>query len=65
MENIFKTWKIKFSDRDDFDSACYMNNLSCDIGYSDMVLVYDNEFFRDRFAGYLKISGIDKIELST
>jgi len=62
MEDLFKTWIIKFSSRDDFDQACDMNTFCCDIGYSDMILVYDNEFFRDRFAGYLKMSGINKIK---
>ena len=65
MEDIFKTFKIKFSDRDDFNKALGMNHLACDVGHADMVLVYTNEYFRDRVAGFLATSGIENIEVYT
>lgn len=57
MDDLFKTYSISFENREDFESALKMNNLSTDIGYSDMILIYDNEYFRDRFAGFLASSG--------
>lgn len=57
MEDLFETHKIFFTDRKEFEKAIAMNHLAIDIGYSDMILVYDNEFFRDRFFGFLNIEG--------
>lgn len=58
-EDIFKTVKIIFRDREDFNTVLDMNNLADDIGHSDMILSYSNKFFRDRFAGILATQGID------
>jgi len=58
MEDLFKTFKIKFTDRDDFNKAVDMNNLADDIGHSDMIFIYSKKYFRDRFAGYLSTMGI-------
>jgi hypothetical protein len=54
----FKTFKIQFRSKADFDKALEMNHLAHDIGHSDMTLVYDNEFFRDRFVGFLIHEGM-------
>ena len=62
MEESFKTFKIVFENREEFESATDMNHLADDIGYCDKILTYSNEFFRDRFAGYLRTIGIDCIE---
>ena len=62
MDNLFKTFQIRFTDRNDFIMAILMNNLSDDISHSDMILTYSNEFFRDRFVGFLKMEGITNIE---
>lgn len=59
MEELFKTFRIRFKDRDVFNEALEMNHLADDVGYSDMVLVYTNEFFRDRFGGFLLTKGVD------
>ncbi len=63
MEDLFKTFKIYFSNREEFDSALEMNNLADDIGHADMIMSYSNEFFRDRFAGFLKTQGFKNIEI--
>jgi len=66
MEDLFKTFSIKFKNRGDFNDAVEMNNLAVDVGHSDMILVYDNEFFRDRFAGFLGadvVTGVSCIEI--
>ena len=62
MKELFKTYKIKFENRNEFNFAIDLTNFSIDIGYSDKILVYDNEYFRDRFFRYLRISGIQYIE---
>lgn len=57
VKELFKTYKIYFKDRKEFNKAVDMNNLADDIGYADMILTYSNEFLRDRFLGYLSSSG--------
>jgi len=57
MEDLFKTYKIYFKDRTEFNNATLLNNLADDIGYADMIFTYSNEFFRDRFLGYLSSIG--------
>jgi len=62
MEDLFKTYQIKFKNREDFNTALDMRNLADDIGHSDMVLTYSDKYFRDRFAGWLIIEKIAEIE---
>lgn len=62
MEYIFRTFNIRFHGCDSFNKALDMNHLADDIGHSDMVLVYSNEFFRDRFVRFLTINEIVDIE---
>ena len=57
MDDLFKTYKIKFGDRREFEDACELNNLADDIGYSDMIFTYSKKFMRDRFVGYLSTLG--------
>ena len=60
MKDLYKTFSICFTDRADFDTALGLNHLADDVGHSDMILKYSNEFFRDRFAGFLQLQGYDK-----
>ncbi len=57
MEELFKTYIIKFKDRREFNAALELNHLADDIGHADMILIYTKPFFRDRVAGYLSSLG--------
>lgn len=50
-----KTFGIRFIYKSDFEKAIALNNLSDKIDYDELSLIYNNEFFRERFIGYLRI----------
>ena len=58
-EEAFKTYKICFTNRDDFNKALKVRNLADDIGHSDMILTYQNKYIRGKFAGWLRWLSID------
>jgi len=58
-EHLFETFLIHFGQRNEFEKALELTTLAIDVGHSDMVLVYDNEYFRDRFSGYLHMNEIN------
>ena len=53
----FKTWNIKMKNREDFNRVTDWKELEdfdiVDIGYSDMILVFDNEENRDDVGGMI------------
>jgi len=55
--DLFKTYPISFKDREEFNKALCLHHMADDIGYSDMILTYSNEYHRDRFIGYLSLMG--------
>ncbi len=58
---LTRAYLICFGDRREFNKALNLNHLALDVGHDDMVLVYDNEFFRDRFEGYLHTNDVNTI----
>lgn len=63
MQDIFQTFKIRFNSRNSFEIALGYRTMAVDIGYSDMILTYDKEFFRDRFAEFLTINDVTDFEV--
>jgi len=57
-DESFETFLIRFGDRDEFEKAVELTTLAMNVIHGDMLLVYDNEFFRDRFSGYLAMNEI-------